>query len=178
MDLIEKINELINEITIEKLSSISGENKIKVEESIKTCVTTILYTLLNKNSEQLDTIVNVAKEVLEFPTNGQNYSILLKTIYGDHLEKILFDISKNTNTNVETIHLVANSAVVSVFKAIESLVDNYEVYFITNLLKTSQEKINLYLPAYVNKIDLESPVTYKQITSPLAAENVYDKDIK
>lgn len=173
MDLLDKINELVNDITIEKLSSISGENKLKVEESLKACITTIFYSLLYKNSEDLDKILQVSDEIMKLPINGQNFSILLKTIYGDQLEKILFNIAESNDTKIETIHLVANTAVVSVIKTIEILATNFEVYFVKNLLSNNKEKITAFLPEYIDKEELEKSATFNLIVSPLKAEDVY-----
>jgi len=165
MALIEKINELINEITIEKLSSISGENKTKIEESLKACITSTLYSLLNKDSEDLSSVISIAKNVLEFPNNGQNYSILLKTIFGNQLEFILNEISNKTNTKIETVHLVSNSGVICIFRAIESLVPNFEMFFIKNFLAENQVRIKSNLPGYIDKKELEKKPNFDKIIS-------------
>lgn len=178
MDLIKKINELINENTIEKLSSISGENKIKIEESLKSCIATTLYVLVHKNSEELDTVIQISKSVIEVPVNGQNYSILLKNIFGDNLEGVLYEISKNNNSNTEAVHLVANAGVVCIFKAFESLITSQEVFFIKNLLSDNQDKIKDLLPGYMNKTILEKKVSHSHITSPLTQSEFYDENIE
>ena len=174
MEILEKVNEFVNEITIEKLSSIASENKLKVEESFKACVTAILYTLNHKTSAELDTIINVSSNAIEYPENGQNYSAILKAIYGDKLELILLDIAEKTNCKIETIHLVANAAGFTVSRALADLTSSFEVFFVKNLLIENHEYTVQQMPDYLNKKDLEEKAIFEQVLSPLTNQDIYN----
>ena len=162
MSLLNKINELINPETINRLSSITGESSHSVEKGLKGAIPTILLALTNKNDSELSSIASTAQAAFSNPAQTQNHSSILKSIFGDRLENILFSIADFAGLKQSSMHLIANTSVTSVFESLKSMVPSLDTQSIKSILKDNQGQILGLLPAGL-ATDLGSKATFDSI---------------
>ena len=175
MSLLNKINELINPETINRLSSITGESSINVEKGLKGAIPTILLALSNKNESDLSSITSTALNTLSNSSQTQNHSSILKSIFGDRLENILFSIADFAGLKQSSMHLIANTSVTSVFESLKSLVPNFDVSSIKNILKENQTQILGLLPAGL-ATDLGAKTTFDSIKPNYTDNKVHNQE--
>lgn len=162
MSLLNKINELINPETINRLSSITGESSISVEKGLKGAIPTILLALTNKNDSELSSITSTVQSAFNNSSTNQNHSSILKSIFGDRLENILFSIADFAGLKQSSMHLIANTSVTSVFESLKSLVPSLDIQSLKSVLKDNQSQILGLLPAGL-ATDLGSKATFDAI---------------
>ncbi|UYW01308.1 hypothetical protein K5I29_12810 [Flavobacterium agricola] len=169
MRILKKINEIVCENTIQNLCTLTGEERYKIEEGLRACITSILYSLSNKSTAEIESIIKFSTQEEAFPLGANNYSAILKTFFGNDLENLLFNIAEKTHCQIESIHLVANTSILVVLKTLESCVTCYEVFFVKNVLTENQAEIKKHIPPFINVSTLEQQVLYNQITPPNAS---------
>lgn len=174
MNFIEKINKLISAETINKLSSVTGESIVATEKGIKTAISMILASLTYKSNEELDLITKQAKTTFNDAEQDQNFAVILKSIFGDQLEEILFNAATYAKIKQKSMHLIANNAVVCAFEVMKELTGFGLEAVESLMIKNKAEILNL-VPTDFNQ-DLTKKATFLNIKTKATDAYVITKE--